>query len=265
MNIGWLYINGRKIRYATQGTGKPLFMVNGLGANLETWTPLADKLSKDRELIMFDVPGIGRSPGRLLPRTMKQYADEIMSIALLGFGLEDFDILGYSWGGACAQEMVKNYPAYIRDVILVSTTPGLEGSLPQPHVVQMAANPIRYYSTRYAKAIAPFVHGNTDGEDELIANFKRPSLLGFTHQLMAISHWAGLQRRINETHRALIISGNNDPLLPHRNALVLSTKFKNSRLEIISGAGHLWVLSHADESSALINDFLGASSVYNEK
>lgn len=258
MNIGWLWINGRKIRYATQGSGEPLFMINGIGCNIETWKPLASKLSKDRELIMFDVPGIGESPGYLFPRTMAQYAEEAMHIAIMGFGLENFDALGYSWGGACVQEMVNTFPQYIRDVALVSTTPGLEGSLPRPHVITMASNPIRYYSTRYAKAIAPYIHGNTDGEDELIKNFKRPSLLGFTHQLAAIAHWSGIKRTINETHRALIISGNSDPLLPHKNSLVLASKFKNSRLEIISGAGHLWVQSHADESSALINDFFSS-------
>lgn len=256
MKTGWLFINGQKIRYATQGSGEPLFMINGLGANLETWTPLANKLAVNRELIMFDVPGIGESPTRLLPRSMGAYADECMLIAVLGFGLEEFDLLGYSWGGTCSQEMVKKYPEYIKNLVLVSTTPGLEGKLPEPHVLQLAMNPIRYYSTRYAKHIAPWIHGNTDGEDELIGNFKRPSAIGFHQQLAAIGQWSTQKRPINNTHRTLIISGNNDHLLPHKNSLVLASKFTESRLEIISGAGHLWILSHADDSSELILDFL---------
>ena len=49
------------VRVARIGTGEPLLLINGLGANLEMWQPLVRELAPGRELIGFDLPGAGRS------------------------------------------------------------------------------------------------------------------------------------------------------------------------------------------------------------
>lgn len=39
-------------------------MINGLGAHIDIWQPLARELSRTRRLIMFDSPGCGKSSPR---------------------------------------------------------------------------------------------------------------------------------------------------------------------------------------------------------
>lgn len=251
-------VNGSKIRYRViDGPGIPLLMLNGIGANIETWSPLIDRLG-ERKIIMMDVPGVGKSRPRLLPKLMHNIVEEIITFMAFHMGEFKFDLLGFSWGGALSQEIVRLYPDMVNNLVLVSTTPGFEGKLPEPAVIGMATHPVRYYSKTVAKTIAPFIHGDDPtGEDLMLQNLITPHPIGFAHQLYAIIEWGRKRRPINTTHRTMIITGNNDPLLPHKNSLVLGSLFTKSKLHVISGAGHLWVLSHAAESSLLINDFLG--------
>ena len=68
-SIRYMKVCGKKIRVAHwQGTDRqslPLLYFNGIGASLETAEPLKESLSRD--IIAFDVPGIGKSENPTLP------------------------------------------------------------------------------------------------------------------------------------------------------------------------------------------------------
>src|SRR5215210_4157428 len=98
--ISYPMVSGHRLRIATQGSGPPLLLINGIGANVEMWWPLM-RLLADRHIIAFDPPGTGRSPvGR--PRRMRDYANVARDL-LDELKIERADVLGYSWGGAVAQ------------------------------------------------------------------------------------------------------------------------------------------------------------------
>lgn len=259
MSDKFLFVNGMKLRYQeiNPEASRPLVLLNGIGANLETWTPLLPHLG-DRHVVMIDVPGVGKSPYRFFPRTLDFYANEIAK-ATYELGLDDFDLAGYSWGGACAQEFVRLHPERVNNLILISTTPGFEGKMPESSVIAMASSPARHYSREIAKRVAPFIHGgDPKGEDIMLKYLTVPNPIGFTHQVAAIAHWAGKKRPVNHTHRTLVLSGNRDPLIPHKNSLVLNQLFKKSQLYIASGGGHLWVITEPDHSGSIISTFLDA-------
>lgn len=80
-------------------------LVNGIGGNIEIWEPLALRLP-GRQLIMIDMPGTGGSPARRLPLRMSGYAMLVVAV-LDQLGIERTDVLGYFWGGALAQQLVR--------------------------------------------------------------------------------------------------------------------------------------------------------------
>ena len=88
------------------GTGRPLLMVHGLGANLRTWDPLLTTLRSSRELILVDLPGHGRSAPLAGRQTVEAHAD-----ALAGFvqsqGLTTADLVGSSVGGRLVLELAR--------------------------------------------------------------------------------------------------------------------------------------------------------------
>lgn len=58
------------------------------------------------------------------------------------------DVLGYSFGGALAQELARRAPERVRRLVLCATAPGLGGSPPRPLAALMLATPARYYHPR---------------------------------------------------------------------------------------------------------------------
>ena len=53
-----LDLAGTCVRVAVSGEGPPLLLINGIGANIEMWQPLASRLP-GRRVVMFDFPGTG--------------------------------------------------------------------------------------------------------------------------------------------------------------------------------------------------------------
>src|SRR5690349_8198059 len=71
--------------------GPPLLLFNGIGGNIELVEPFARKLS--REVIVFDLPGVGHSPLPRRPYRLKTIA-RLATAVLEHFGHRRCDTLG---------------------------------------------------------------------------------------------------------------------------------------------------------------------------
>ena len=58
--------------------------------------------------------------------------------------------------------------------------------------------------------------------------------------------------------------GDDDQIVPLVNGRILASAIPNANLEVIRGGGHLFLLTHADESVALLRDFLDAPATQEE-
>ena len=120
---------GRQLRVAVwksaePGNGKlPLLFFNGIGANIELMSPLADWFP-DRDLVTFDMPGIGGSPPPTAPYrpwTMAWTAARILD----QLGYEKVDVMGVSWGGGLAQQFAFQHPRRTGHLVLAATSAGM--------------------------------------------------------------------------------------------------------------------------------------------
>src|SRR5260370_33071806 len=121
-----LRIGGRAIRVAVrEGTpGRPpLLLCNGIGASLELFQPFVDALDPRRGVIRFDMPGIGGSPGPVVPYHLWTLAP-LLSGLLDQLGHQQADVLGVSWGGGLAQQFAVRCPSRGPRPVLVATPPG---------------------------------------------------------------------------------------------------------------------------------------------
>ena len=100
MQVGdtiFIYINNLKINYELKGDGKPIILLHGWGANLQTFSKLADSLSNDFKVFSIDLPGFGESDV-LLPLNVDEVADIIHEFVIL-LNIDNPIILGHSYGG----------------------------------------------------------------------------------------------------------------------------------------------------------------------
>jgi poly(3-hydroxyalkanoate) depolymerase len=252
------------VRVSRTGEGEPLLLINGLGANLEMWQPLVRELAGDRELIAFDLPGTGCSARPRWPLRMPQLA-RLVTELLDELGHEQLDVLGYSLGGIVAQELAHRTPGRIRRLILCATTPGLPSVPPDPFVTALMLTPARYWNRQLAELILPIIAGGRTARDPgvLQAGLEKrlvqpPSALGYLYQLYALSGWSSHPWIRTVAHEALVLHGDRDPVVPLVNGRYLADALPNGRLQVVEGAGHLFLLDEPASVVPALASFLDA-------
>ena len=91
------------------GPGLPLLFLQHFTGTLDNWDPaVTDPLASEREVILFESAGLGRSTGQV-PDTIAGMAKHALAF-LDGLGLTSCDVLGFSLGGMVAQQMALDRP-----------------------------------------------------------------------------------------------------------------------------------------------------------
>ena len=261
-----MQIDGLPMRVVRSGEGPPLMLINGLGAGLEMWSPFVRRIN-GREVITFDLPGVGHSGHGKLPKRMGALARLVTSI-LDELGHDSVDLLGYSLGGLLAQEVSHRFPSRIGRLVLAATNPGLPSVPPNPMAAALMLTPARYYNRRFAQFAIPIIAGGRTARDEGVLNrginvriSDPPTTSGYLHQLFAICGWSShlWLRRIRQP--TLVLHGDEDPLVPLVNARYLAKTIPRSRLHIVPGAGHLFLLDQPDDAIDAIESFFAHTTL----
>jgi poly(3-hydroxyalkanoate) depolymerase len=259
-------VDGLRLRVCVRGEGQPLLLLMGIGGNLEMWGPFEDALNaRGIQTITVDAPGTGGSTGYRFPRRMGGLA-RTMELMLDALGFDQVDALGVSFGGTVAQQLAHQAPARVRRLVLAATGPGLGGVPGSPRVLFALATPRRYHQPDHFRRIAGDLYGGAARRDPdamlhgSLARFvKPPTLSGYLAQLYAITAWTSLPWLGRLTQPTLVISGDDDPIVPLVNGRILRKVIPRSRLEVIAGGGHLFLLERPAEVAALTADFLRAA------
>lgn len=97
------------------GEGVPVVFLHGLFSSSETWTRVCTEL--DRTSIAFDLPGFGDSdPAR---GGVAAKAEDIAA-AIRSFGIERFELVGHSFGGAVAARVAELMPGQVVSLTLLA-------------------------------------------------------------------------------------------------------------------------------------------------
>ena len=259
-------ISGRRVRVRVRGEGPPVLLINGLGANVATWTPLLEQL-QGFEVICFDAPGTGLSQAPLVPYRIAQIADVARHV-LDEVGLERADVLGWSLGGAVAQQLAYQEPDRVRRLILVSSSCGT-GAIPGSLRALLAImTPARHFSKVGYRVAMEMIHLASAEKDsrlikEQIASWHQqatPSVFGYALQTAAFLTFHSLPWLHHVKQPTLVLSGAHDRLMPVANAAVLAAYLPNARLHIFERWGHYLLHDPASGAGATVADFLGADS-----
>lgn len=229
MHVGERTIRA-SVRVSTRGTEeRPLLLVNGLGAALDTWEPLRAALGA-RRTIAFDAPGTGGSSTPLRPLTIRELAGLALEV-VAQLGHEEVDVLGYSFGGAVAQELARLAPERVRRMVLAATSFGWGAPLGDPFAMIAAASG--------SASLAP-----------------RPDPLGYWWQLLAISAWSSFPWISRVQQRTLVLAGAHDRVAPVAAARLLARELPHAELAVVDGEHSFLIRDGAAEAAALITEFL---------
>src|SRR6516225_335754 len=125
------FVEADGIRFAYRRFGKsgelPLLFLQYFNANMDDWDPsVTNGFALDRDVILFDNAGIGRSGGET-PSTTLEMTQHVLAFCH-ALGLKEIDAVGFSLGGMIVQHLAHDYPKLVRRIILLGTGPrGGEG------------------------------------------------------------------------------------------------------------------------------------------
>jgi len=252
----------RRVLWRSRQREYPLLLINGIGASLELLQPLVDELDPALEVIRFDAPGVGGSP---LPAAPYRFTGLCSLIArlLTTLGHDRADVLGISWGGGVAQHFAAFQRARCRRLVLVSTATGALMVPARPAVLARMVTPRRYLDPDYLQRAAPHLYGGTARTEParvsaaMHANNRVGSPRGYLYQLAAGAGWTSVPFLPLVRQPTLIMSGDDDPIIPLVNARLMHRLIPDSRLHVFHG-GHLGLVTEAAQLAPVVNQFLAA-------
>jgi poly(3-hydroxyalkanoate) depolymerase len=254
---------GRILRVAVrEGSPQwpPLLLCNGIGASLELLQPFVDALDPRREVVRFDLPGIGGSPLPVMPYHFTTLAPLLGSL-LDRLGYPQADVLGISWGGGLAQQFAVQCPARVRRLVLVATGTGSLMVPAHPRVLARMMTPRRHRDRGYAASIAGEIYGGSlradpaRASDLLHATTRLGPSRGYYYQLLAGLGWTSLPLLPLVRQPTLILAGDDDPIIPLVNARLMHLLIRGSELHVYHG-GHLDLVSEAGRMAPVVEAFL---------
>ena len=128
--------NGVSLRYEIVGEGPPLCLINGFRLHGSAWpAAFVQRLATQFSVLTYDSRGTGLSdkPGDDYEITTLA-RDAVGVISAMGFS--SAHVLGFSMGGAVAQELAISYPSYVDRLVLFATYAGVGFTIPAPWEAQ---------------------------------------------------------------------------------------------------------------------------------
>lgn len=233
-----------------------LILLHSLGLDHRVWVPVAERLAQQFRIILLDLPGHGSLGAESILDELSAAADELAEI-LGALGLDRVAVAGLSMGGAIAQEFCLRHPTKASQLILVATlAKGLSIFEERAKIAEVGG------MQAVVEATLERWFRQSDIEQDIEAvRYARSSVL---HQ--PVGAWAAAWRalaRFDARERlsyldvpVLCIAGECDVSTPPSVLQGIANAIPSARLQIVSGAPHILTLTHPDEVSRTIADFL---------
>lgn len=265
--VGHVRVGRQRLRVAIHpgragSSRRPLLLFNGIGANLELAAPFMREV-RGVETLIFDVPGTGGSPSRVLPYRPWMIA-RLAARLLDALGYGEVDVMGVSWGGGMAQQFAAQYPRRCGRVVLAATSMGATMVPGDPRVYLKMASPRRYIDKAFMRRAAPEIYGGDMRVDPAalarhIGGLGGGQRYGYFLQLLAMAGWTSLPLLWRIRQPVLVLAGSDDPLVPPVNARLLARLLPRARLEMID-CGHLFIATRAPAVARMVGEFLAGDA-----
>lgn len=256
------------IHYKTYGSGPPILLIMGLGGRGDAWQPFAEALAAAGHMaIHFDNRDVGWSS--LVEDRVYEVADMAAdAIGLLDhLGISQTDILGISMGGIITQEILLRAPERVRRAVLLATTPGGSNAVHPPSEVatlllqRAQGDPVAMLRKVYEGITAPGFAASSPHLIDLAVEvaLKKPTLpAAMMRQLSAIMRWSSWDRLPEVKTPTLVVHGDADPLVPHRNGVNIAERIPGARLVTLPNVGHLVPLEAPEPLYRAVREFLAS-------
>jgi pimeloyl-ACP methyl ester carboxylesterase len=130
VRTGYAPVNRLEMYYEIHGAGAPLVLLHGAYMIVEHFGPLLEGLAQDRQVIVPEMQGHGRTADVDRPITYEQMADDTAEL-IRHLGLERPDVVGYSMGAGVTLQLGMRHPEAARKLVAASASISSAGVQPE--------------------------------------------------------------------------------------------------------------------------------------
>lgn len=261
-----VHVGDLQIAYRETGEGDPVLFLNGTGESGATWAGMMRALPEHR-CVAIDNRDTGESSYVSSSYTPKDLAADAGGV-IEALGLAPCHTVGFSLGGAAAQELAIARPELVRSLVLLSTWARSDGyfmaQMNNWQAIRRAHwdDEVSFLLSLEAWLFSPATFANEDRRRQIYAMWhddtqQHPD--GWIRQTEAdIAHDA-LDRLGKIRARTTVIVGDDDICTPPRFAEELHAAISGSVLVRIPHAGHCAVFEQPELVSEAIRRHFGQS------
>src|SRR5262245_728393 len=275
------FLKGMNDTYAYRRLGggirRPLLCLQHFTGTLDNWDPsVTDPLASDRDVILFDNAGVGRSTGKV-PTTVAEMARHALDF-LDALCVTSCDVLGFSLGGMVAQQMALDRPSAVHRMILVGTAPRGGDDimhLDKPSLARHLGDPtLKGYAVLQKIFFAPTPSSQAAGGAFIERLAQRTEDLDSPSgpdvaaaQMAAFRVWVqSTESAFHDLERihqpTLVINGIHDEMIPVANSYRLVENLANAVLLVYPDSGHGSLFQFHDSFTRQAAAFLASDSPF---
>jgi len=242
-------LGGLSVFYQTAGSGPVVLILHGWGGSSASWSKVQEALASEGfKTVCPDLPGFGRTKAPGKTWSLDDYAMFVLEFAD-SLSLDDFFLVGHSFGGRISIKLSSIKPERIKKMILCGSA-GLK--MEKDLKTRIVSNCVSFakYSPFLKKLLKRPLYHFLGSRDYVRADEQMKKIMAF-----AISEdLKPLLPLISQ--ETLLVWGDKDKLVPLKYANVFKEKIKNSQLEVVKGAGHALNLERPLVLADKISSFL---------
>ena len=256
--------DGVRLYWEESGRGNPLLLIMGFGYPLDMWHRTRPVMARHFRTIAYDNRGVGSSDVPGVVYRMEQMAEDAVCV-LDAAGVSRAHVFGMSMGGMIALELAIRHPERVMKLVLGSTAcGGPNAAPPEPGAIDHLMKSGTQSAEDSMAAARPYIYDPQTPrerieEDEQILARKYPSTNGHMGQLEAMLHWQSYDRLGEVRAPTLVLSGEDDRLIPSQNGRIIAGRIPGAKFVLIPQASHMFITDQPERTHIAILEFLNAS------
>jgi len=270
----FIEVNGINVHYKTYGQGEPVFiLMHGFGASLFTWHEVTIPLAEYGTIIAYDRPAFGLTERPMEWDGENPYSQdaqiELVVSLMNALDIEQAILVGNSAGGTLAMLTALKYPERVQSLILADPAVYSGGGAPAwirpllgtPQMRHVGPLFARMFQTRGSEMVELAWHDPSKITTEIVDGYQKPLQIEdwdkVLWELTIASSESDLAERLNEFNMpVLIITGDDDRIVPTEESIRLASDLPNAELVIIEESGHLPHEEQPEEFMKAVQEFL---------
>ncbi len=256
-------VAGHRICYLESGTrhSQTVIFIHGWSGNLQNWWDQYEDLSNRYHVVVFDLPGHGKSSRGTVEDYTLEFFMETTHALMDALEIPSATIVGNSMGGAVAMLLAARHPERV-EALLVSDATGSGHNGRIQHVKRIVtANSIRgvIEGIHYSRTIE-----KNRSRVEFVRSYlgtieARPFLEMLASMLAGSLQEIGARDLASIQSPTMIVWGEDDPVMPTKGAMHFHRAIAQSELYWVHKGGHTPNMNNAAEFNCVLERFLAGS------